>query len=123
MSLVSAYIGILWAIWAGKQSCFQIAQGVNNGRGPVDFKLSQGSKDATLVEFKMARTLKRNLEKQVDVYKNANRNPPAIKAIVFFTDEEMEKVYKILNDLGLTGKPGIVVIDARKNNKIQASKA
>ena len=71
----------------------------------------------------MARTLKRNLEKQVDVYKNANRNPPAIKAIVFFTDEEMEKVYKILNDLGLTGKPGIVVIDARKNNKIQASKA
>lgn len=96
---------------------------VNNGRGPVDFKLSQGSKDATLVEFKMARTLKRNLEKQVDVYKNANGNPPAIKAIVFFTDEEMEKVYKILNDLGLTGKPGIVVIDARKNNKIQASKA
>ena len=40
---------------------------VNNGRGPVDFKLSRGRKDQTLVEFKLARTLKKNLEKQVEV--------------------------------------------------------
>lgn len=95
---------------------------VNNGRGPVDFKFSQGSKDSTLVEFKLARTLKRNLEKQVEVYKNANATPKAIKVIMFFTDEEYAKVLGILNDLGLTGKPGIVLIDAR-NDKIQASKA
>ena len=96
---------------------------VNNGRGPVDFKLSRGRRDQTLVEFKLARTLKRNLEKQVDVYKNANDHPNTIKAIMYFTDEEQKKVFKILNDLELMGKNGIVLIDARKDNKIQASKA
>lgn len=96
---------------------------VNNGRGPVDFKLSRGRRDQTLVEFKLARTLKRNLEKQVDVYKNANDHPNTIKAIMYFTDEEQKKVFKILNDLELMGKNGIVLIDARKDNKIQASKS
>lgn len=96
---------------------------VNNGRGPVDFKLSRGRKDQTLVEFKMARTLKRNLEKQVEVYKKANDQPKTIKVIMYFNDEEKEKVFKILNELGLTGREGIVLIDARKTNKIQASKA
>lgn len=44
---------------------------VNNGRGPVDFKISKGSKDTTLVEFKLASNskLKNNLAKQVDIYK------------------------------------------------------
>ena len=96
---------------------------VNNGRGPVDFKLSRGRRDQTLVEFKLARTLKRNLEKQVDVYKSANDHPNIIKAIMYFTDEEQKKVFKILNDLELMGKDGIVLIDARKDNKIQASKS
>ncbi len=96
---------------------------VNNGRGPVDFKLSRGRKDQTLVEFKLARTLKRNLEKQVEAYKNANNHPKTIKVIMYFTDEEQAKVFKILNDLELMGKDGIVLIDARKDNKIQASKA
>ena len=96
---------------------------VNNGRGPVDFKLSRGRKDQTLVEFKLARTLKRNLEKQVDVYTKANDNPKAIKVIMFFTDDEHSKVFQILNDLGLTGNKSIVLIDARKENKVQASKS
>ena len=96
---------------------------VNNGRGPVDFKLSRGRKDQTLVEFKLAKTLKRNLEKQVDVYTKANDDPKAIKVIMFFTDDEHSKVLRILNDLGLTGNKSIVLIDARKENKVQASKA
>ena len=95
---------------------------VNNGRGPVDFKVSNGRKDVTLVEFKLTRTLKRNLEKQVDVYKNANQTDRAIKVVLYFTDAEEEKTHKILNDLGLTGNPDIVLIDARAN-KVQASKA
>ena len=96
---------------------------VNNGRGPVDFKLSNGRKDSTLVEFKLTRTLKKNLEKQVEVYKDANNTDKAIKVILFFTNEEQEKTNKILNELGLTGKPGIIVIDARANNKPSASKS
>ena len=95
---------------------------VNNGRGPVDFKLSRGRKDSTLVEFKLTRTLKKNLEKQVEVYKDANNTDKAIKVILFFTDEEQEKTIKILNELGLTGKPCIILIDARADNKPSASK-
>lgn len=95
---------------------------VNNGRGPVDFKASNSSKDTTLIEFKLTRTLKKNLEKQVEVYKDANRTDKAIKVILFFTDEEYKKTIYILNELELTGKPGIVLIDAR-DNKVQASKA
>ncbi|MDP4152821.1 MAG: hypothetical protein Q8865_05170 [Bacillota bacterium] len=95
---------------------------VNNGRGPVDFKLSLGRRDGTLVEFKLSRTLKKNLEKQVEVYKDANKTDKVIKAILFFTDEEQKKTDEILNELGLKGKPNIVLIDARPN-KLQASKA
>ena len=95
---------------------------VNNGRGPVDFKLSRGQKDSSLVEFKLTRTLKRNLEKQVEIYKDASNTDKAIKVILFFTDEEEQKTIAILNSLGLTGKPGIVLIDARANNKPSASK-
>ena len=96
---------------------------VNNGRGPVDFKLSRGRKDQTLVEFKLVRTLRKNLEKQVAAYKKANDNPRAIKVIMFFTDEECKKATKLLDELGLSDNKDIVLIDARKSNKIQASKA
>lgn len=96
---------------------------VNNGRGPVDFKLSNGRKDQTLVEFKLVKTLKNNLLKQVEVYKQANDHPRSIVVIIFFTDKEHEKMLKLLNELRLTGMPWIVTIDARKDNKIQASKA
>lgn len=83
---------------------------VNNGRGPVDFKASNSRKDATLIEFKLTRTLKKNLEKQVEVYKDANRTDKAIKVILFFTDEEYKKTIDILNELELIDKPGIVVL-------------
>lgn len=96
---------------------------VNNGRGPVDFKLSNSRKDSTLVEFKLSRTLKKNLEKQVEVYKDANNTNKAIKVILYFSEEEHKKTQGILNDLELTGKPGIVLIDARTDNKPSASKA
>lgn len=96
---------------------------VNNGRGPVDFKLSNSRKDSTLVEFKLSRTLKKNLEKQVDVYKDANNTKKAIKVILYFTEEEYKKTQDILNELSLYGKPGIVLIDARADNKPSASKA
>lgn len=110
-----------------KLACYDVISDpnseVNNGRGPVDFKLSQGRKDCTLVEFKLTRTLKKNLEKQVEVYLDANNTDKAIKVIMFFTAEEEKKTYDILNELRLTGKPGIVLIDARSDNKAQASKA
>ena len=95
---------------------------VNNGRGPVDFKISRGSKDSTLVEFKLASNgkLKNNLAKQVEIYKKASGTDRAIKVILYFSDVEYKKVKTILNDLGLQSCEDIVLIDA-SNNKPSAS--
>ncbi|MCP5139544.1 MAG: hypothetical protein H6979_06785 [Chromatiales bacterium] len=96
---------------------------VNNGRGPVDFKISRGSRDSTVVEFKLASNskLKRNLENQVEIYQAANPRSRGIKVIMCFSEGEILKVSRILNDLRLTGDPNIVVIDADANNKVSAS--
>jgi hypothetical protein len=95
---------------------------VNNGRGAVDYKISKGAKDSTLVEFKLASNskLRQNIENQVEVYKAANPGSRAIKVILYFTDEVLAKVNKVLNDLGLQGNNDIILIDAR-NNKVSAS--
>lgn len=98
---------------------------VNNGRGPVDFKISNGSKDKTLVEFKLASNskLKQNLEKQVEIYAQANQTNKTIKAILFFTENQHARVVDILKDLSLSNEQSIVLIDARNDNKPSASNA
>lgn len=90
---------------------------VNNGRGPVDFKISKGSSNSTLVEFKLASNskLKNNLAKQVEVYQKANCTNRAIKVILYFSDYEYNKVVKILKDLGLYSCKDIILIDAIDN--------
>jgi hypothetical protein len=102
-----------------------VSREVNDGRGPVDFKVSRGNLDKSLVEFKLASNtrLYRNLEKQVDVYKAASDTPNALKVILFFTDTEHAKVLGILQELGLEGNPDIILIDGRADNKPSGSKA
>ncbi|NMG68138.1 hypothetical protein GPA19_24725 [Azoarcus indigens] len=96
---------------------------VNNGRGPVDYKISRGSKDSTLVEFKLASNskLKQNLENQVAVYEAANQTKQSIKVIMCFSEIELVKTVRVLNELKLTGSKAIVVIDAGRDNKLSAS--
>lgn len=98
---------------------------VNNGRGAVDFKISQGNKDKTLVEFKLAKNsqLRRNLEKQVEVYEKANNTKKSVKVILYFSTQEYVKVKKILKDLGLENKENVILINADSDDKISASKA
>jgi hypothetical protein len=63
---VQLFFGLIWC-----RSEFDVNREPNNGRGPVDFKVSYGSGDKSLIEFKLASnsSLKRNLEKQVEIYK------------------------------------------------------
>jgi len=98
---------------------------VNNGRGPVDFKISRGSKDKSLVEFKLAKNsqLKRNLEKQVEIYEEANQTKKSLKVILYFSQEELDRVTRILRELKLTDAKNIILIDARNDNKPSASLA
>lgn len=103
---------------------FDVNAEVNNGRGPVDYKVSKGKKNASLVEFKLASnsSLRRNLEKQVEVYAKANQTDHAIKVVLHFSDDEREKVLGILRDLKLEGRENIVLIDAGRENKTSGSK-
>jgi len=68
--------------WFGTR--FSVDSEVNNGRGPVDYKISDGAKDSSLVEFKLASNtkLRDNLENQVEVYKKANLTQKSVKVII-----------------------------------------
>ena len=109
----------------GLQANSDVNREVNNGRGPVDFKISRGSKDSTLVEFKLAKNtqLEKNLENQVKIYEAASDTAQSIKVIIYFSYHELDKVNRILKKLKLTGNPDVVLIDARNDNKPSASKA
>jgi hypothetical protein len=98
---------------------------VNNGRGPADFKVSRGSKDKTIVEFKLAKNtqLKRNLQKQVTIYEKANNTKKSIKVILYFSQEQVNRVQSILRELNLADEKSIILIDARNDNKPSASVA
>lgn len=102
-----------------------ISREVNDGRGPVDFKVSRGASDKSLVEFKLAKNsqLKRNLDRQTDVYEKASDAKESLKVIIYFTDKEIERLEHILKDLGMEADPNIILIDARPDNKPSGSKA
>jgi hypothetical protein len=102
-----------------------VSREVDNGRGPADFKISRGSQDKSIIEFKLASNpqLKRNLEKQVEIYKSASDAEKGLKVIIFFTEGEYERVIGILDDIGMRGDPSVILIDARSDNKPSASRA
>jgi hypothetical protein len=95
---------------------------VNNGRGPADYKVSFGSGDSTIVEFKLAKStsLKKNLKNQTEIYKKASKSISDIKVILCYTEFEINKVHRILASIGQVGAENIIIIDATP--KISASK-
>ncbi|MEV5652936.1 hypothetical protein AB0L57_32195 [Nocardia sp. NPDC052254] len=117
-SEVQVYFGLLWT-----NSRFDVNREVNNGRGPVDYKISYGAGDKSLIEFKLGSNtgLKRNLQNQVAIYMQANRTDKAIKVIICYTEKDQRRVATILAELDLTDDESIVVIDARIDNKQSAS--
>jgi hypothetical protein len=110
--------------WFGTSS--DVSREVNNGRGPADFKVSSGARDKTLVEFKLAKNtqLERNLAKQTKVYEKASdATRPTLKAILYFSYDQYERVLTILKRLKLEKSSHVVLIDARPDNKPSGSKA
>ncbi len=110
-------------VWHGTPS--DVSREVDDGRGPADFKISRGSADKTIIEFKLASNpqLKRNMQKQVEIYKKASDAKTGFKVVVFFTEEEEIRVRGVLQELGLLNNPNVILIDARQDNKPSASKA
>jgi hypothetical protein len=117
---VQLFFGLVWYA-----SAFDVNREANNGRGPVDFAVSRGSIDKSLIEFKLASNtqLKRNLERQLPVYEAANKTRTSVKVIICYTEAEQMKVARILKELKLEDEESIVLIDARNDNKPSGSKA
>jgi len=109
--------------WFASRS--DVTREANDGRGPVDFKVSRGRADKTLVEFKLAANshLERNLEKQTEIYEKASDATKSIKVIVYFSVEQKNRVDSILRKLKLTGNQDVILVDARRDNKPSGSKA
>jgi hypothetical protein len=103
-------------------SPYDVNSEVNNGRGPADYKVSFGSGDSTIVEFKLAKSssLQKNLENQTDVYKTASKSASDISVVLCYTASEIMKTHRILKTIGKEGHENIIVIDATP--KISASK-
>jgi hypothetical protein len=117
---VQLFFGLIWY-----RTDFDVNREVNNGRGPVDYKISAGAIDKSLIEFKLGSNtaLKRNLEKQLPIYQDANRTRSAVKVIVSYTATDQARVQRILKELTLENEESIVLIDARRDNKPSASTA
>ncbi len=117
---VQLFFGLIWC-----NTEFDVNREPNNGRGPVDFKVSFGAGDKSLIEFKLAKSssLKRNLEKQVEIYEKANGTRTSLKIVICYTAEDQARLDGVLKELGLVGEEAIIAIDARADNKPSASKA
>ena len=115
------YLQLLFRfVWYGTP--LDVHREVNNGRGPADYKVSIGAKNATIVEFKLASnsSLKKNLAHQLEVYQAANNTGFGVKVIMFFNTEELNRVNGILRELNLDNQHNVIMIDARQ--KASASK-
>lgn len=109
--------------WHG--TSMDVTTEANDGRGPVDVKVSRGAKDKSLVEMKLASnsSLERNLKNQTAVYQKASGAPTSVKIILYFSKSELAKIQKILARLKREQDSSIILIDARKDNKPSGSKA
>ncbi len=104
------------------ESSYDVNREVNNGRGPVDYSISYGAADKTLVEFKLASNtkLKMNLQNQTQIYEVASNAKQTIKVILYFDDTEYNRTTTILKDLNLHNDKNVILIDAG-NDKLSAS--
>ncbi len=95
-------------------SPFDVNSEVNNGRGPADYKISFGSGDSAIVEFKLAKSssLKNNLSNQTNIYKVASKSARDISVVLCYTTSELRKVNKTLKEIGKEGHENIIIIDA-----------
>ena len=98
-------------IW--RTTSFDFNAEVNNGRGPVDFTASKGSKDKTIIEFKLASNskLRQNLQNQVEIYKHSNNTNKTIVVLFYFNEKDKDKLYKALEEFQLSNIENVIVID------------
>lgn len=108
-------------VWRG--SFYKIDSEVNNGDGPVDFIVSYGPEDCTVVEFKLARNKQlQHVFTQTDVYEKSNNTKQSIIVIFYYSDKELKRAEKIIEQSNMHDKidKTIFLVDCR--NRESASK-
>jgi hypothetical protein len=105
-------------------STFSTDAEVNNGSGGIDFKISKGSSDSQLIEFKLASNKKlSHVFARTASYERANNTKREPIVVVFFSsDKEGDRAKRIIEDSGKLNEINKTVffIDCR-NNKVSAS--
>lgn len=87
------------------------------GRGPVDFKLSRGSKDKVVVEAKLStnKDLLNGFQNQVEIYKKAEKAHKAYYLVIQVSDSDksLQNLFNLKNKLTGDGlkTPEIVTVD------------
>lgn len=99
-----------------------ISSEANIGRGPVDFKVSQGHKFRALLELKKANNGKfwNGLYKQLPKYQQSEDIKNGYFVVVVFTENDLKKINDIHEHVKLVNKElpftiKTIVIDGRKN--------
>jgi hypothetical protein len=113
---------MFWLVWYGSES--DVNRDPSNGLGKPDFVASQGKKDKTIIEFKLAKSgsLDKNIANQLEKYKEVAKTEWGIWVIVFFTYDEHQKIMAVLEKYNLQDNDNFILVDARKDNKIAPSK-
>lgn len=108
-------------VWC--QTEFAVDSEVGNGRGFVDFIISKGANDKTLIEFKLASNskLEANLVNQLPIYEKASNTNKSIEVILYFSDKEKRKLNRVLKKTGLFNDENVITINCI-NCKLSASK-
>lgn len=93
-----------------KWSKYCIDAEVNKWRWPVDFKISRGANDVTIIEFKLWKNSKLEhwLTKQVEVYEQAHGTTKSVKVVFCYNDNEIQKTNKIISNHNLNN---VIIID------------
>ncbi len=106
------------------RTTYKIDAEPNNGRGQADFIVSKGSKNQSIIEFKLASNSGLgHVFEQVRIYEAANCSDGSLIAIFYFSQGEMEYALKVIKEAGYESAidESVFLIDCRKDNKKSAS--
>jgi hypothetical protein len=108
-------------VWGGTMN--DVYREPRKGRGRADYVVSNGARDKCIVEFKLAgsSSLEENLKNQLEAYKKLNKADHGLWIIIVFTNDEYQKLQLLIEKLNLNIED-IVIVDARKENKVSPSK-
>lgn len=104
-----------------EQNNIDLSREVNNGRGPVDFKLSKGQKEKFLIETKLStnKNLIHGLKKQLTTYMEQEKAQKSIFLVLEVSSEQKDinRVNKLIEEYNKQGNDikkqiELIIIDA-----------